>query len=325
MRRAFSLFLLVLPILLIASSSVLAQNKDYKPGEKIEWKSADYPETWSEATFLRATPDGRQPIIREKPNEFHKDGFERATQWDNIRRPLPKAPPAPAGSITKGATPPGAPIDEMPPNTKKFGTGLMTQAEVLGYLQAELGDNPFQNPRREDVKKQLVDMMKARGLDFRYSTPLTDFNAKLSKLGAGTSEVVFPLRDNYGEPTKQSWIMGTWKLGKIGAAVDTVKRDGVYRQSEIGVSNVGTLSLNANGTYVWKAGAKDSTAGQWRPASGAEMKSQGGAGIVLLKAKGGEDWIVMQDRNTTLAGDWINVYQLNWRQIREYGSRAGKR
>jgi hypothetical protein len=33
----------------------------------------------------------------------------------------------------------------------------------------------------------------------------------------------------------------------------------------------------------------------------------------------------MQDRNTTLKGVWVNIYQLNWRQIKEYGSRGDKK
>jgi len=200
----------------------------------------------------------------------------------------------------------------------------MTQAEVLSFLQTKFGDKPFQNPRREELKKELAEMIKARGLNFRYSTSLTDFNNKLGKYGM-TSEVIFPLRDNFGEPTKQSWLMGAWKLGKIGAAVDYVRNNRVYRQGEIGVANVGALTLNANGSYVWKSVTGQSTNGKWREATKEEMKSQGGDGIVLLKAKSGYDWIVTKDRRTTLTGEWISISELGTRQINEYGSRGGKK
>ncbi|HLM59244.1 MAG TPA: hypothetical protein VK308_00440 [Pyrinomonadaceae bacterium] len=30
--------------------------------------------------------------------------------------------------------------------------------------------------------------------------------------------------NNSGEPTKQSWLMGVWKLNKIGTAVDYTKK-----------------------------------------------------------------------------------------------------
>ncbi|MCY7346698.1 MAG: hypothetical protein LH614_10830, partial [Pyrinomonadaceae bacterium] len=140
-----------------------------------------------------------------------------------------------------------------------------------------------------------------------------------------TSEVIFPLRDNYGEPTKEKELMGAWNLGKIGAAVDYVKNNRVYRQGKIGVANVGTLTLDANGTYVWKAGVKDSTGGKWRKATKEEMKSKGSDGIVLLKAKSTYDWIVTKDRTTTLKGEWLNISELGTRQINEYGSRGGKK
>jgi hypothetical protein len=114
-------------------------------------------------------------------------------------------------------------------------------------------------------------------------------------------------------------------VGKIGAAVDYTKNNRVYRQGEIGVGNVGTLTLNANGTYIWKSATAQSTSGKWRKATREEMKSKGGDGIVLLKAKSGYDWIVTKDRTTTLKGEWLNISELGTRQINEYGSRNGKK
>jgi hypothetical protein len=321
MKRIGSLVLMTIALLFMFDIQTFAQKKDYKPGEKIEWKSSDYPETWVEVTFVRPSSDGRQPIIREMPNEFHKDGFERGTQWDKIRPLSAKSPNKPPVNPVNDTEADNKPATE---TTKDFGMGLMTQAEVLSFVQTKLGDKPFQNPRREEIKKELAEMVKARGLDFRFDST-TDFYSKLNKYVAMTSDITFPLSYNYGAPTKESWLTGAWQLGKIGAAVDYTKNGRVYRQGEIGVGNVGALTIKADGTYVWKAGAKDSTSGKWRKATREEMKDQGGDGIVLLKAKGGEDWIVMHDRNTTLKGDWINIYQLNWRQIKEYGSRSGKK
>ena len=45
-----------------------------------------------------------------------------------------------------------------------------------------------------------------------------------------------------------------------------------------------------------------------------EGKYQGGEARVLLKAKGGMDRIVHQDRVTPLEGDWINLAPLDSRQ-----------
>lgn len=195
---------------------------------------------------------------------------------------------------------------------------------MIGFLQARLGETPFQNPRRDEIKQELVAQIKARGLDFRLGDTDADFDRKLSKFGA-TSDIVFPLRDNYGAPTMQEALMGVWPLGKIGATVDYVRGDHVYRQGEIGVANIGTLRLDANGSFDWQTVTAESTRGTWRAATVKEMNSQGGAGIVLLDAKGGYEWIVMKDRATTLAGEWISVAQLNSRQIREFGSRGTKK
>lgn len=319
--RIGSLVFLTIGLIFILDLQAVAQKKDYKPGEKIEWKSSGYPETWEEATFVKATPDGSQPIIREKPNQFNKDGFQRGTSWADIR-PL-RAIPTKAPDVTNQNQ--DSKDNTVTETTKDFGTGLMTQGEVLSFLQTRMGDKPFQNPRREEIKKELAEMIKARGLDFRYSETTPDYFSRLAKYNGITSEVSFPLRDNYGAPTKQAWLMGAWKLGKIGAAVDYTKNGRVYRQGEIGVGNVGTLSLNANGTYVWNSVTATSTNGKWREATKAEMKSQGGDGIVLIKAKSGYDWIVTKNRTTTLAGDWLSISELATRQINEFGSRSGKK
>ena len=198
-------------------------------------------------------------------------------------------------------------------------SGLMSQADVLGFLRANLGDKQWENPRRDEIKKELVEIIKKRGLDFR-SNSLTDFDTQLSKVGT-SSDISFALRDNYGRPTQQSWLIGPWNLGKIGGAVEYTKNNRAYRQGESGVANVGTLLMNTNGSYVWTSVTAQSTNGKWRKASHAEMRSEGGDGIVLLGAKSGYDWIVTKNRSTTNPGDWISIAELGTRQIKEFGSR----
>jgi hypothetical protein len=180
-------------MLLVAAIETSAQKKDYRPGEKIEYRSSGYPELWEAATFIRATQDGSQPIIRQMPNEFSKDGFQRAVSWTEIR-------PAGAKTATVNQQPKTAkPEDAGEPAepAKDFGGELMSQADVLNFLKTKFGDQPFANPRREELKQELAGMIKARGLDFRYSTSLTEFNGKLGKYGM-TSEVIFPLQTTSG-------------------------------------------------------------------------------------------------------------------------------
>lgn len=322
-----SVFIIVV-LLFITNIQVSAQKKDYQPGDKIEYLASSYPkEVWEEGTFVHSTPDGTQPIIREKTNEFHKEGFQIAYQWAKIR-PLSAKPnnetPVNTNQNNKpiNDTEAGDAITTIE-TTNDFGEGLMTQAEVLSFLQIKLGDNPFQHPRREEIKKELAEMIKQRGLDFRFESS-TDFYKKLGKYGA-TSDIISPLSDNYGKPTKESWLIGVWQLSKIGAAIDYTKNNRIYRQGEIGVGNVGALTLYAQGTYIWKSVTAQSISGKWRKATKEEMKHQGGDQIILLKAKSGYDWIVYQNRNTTLKGDWIKISELNTRQINEHGMRAGKK
>ncbi len=320
-RRINSLVLTTIVLFFIADQAS-AQEKDYNPGEKIEWKSSGYPETWEQATFVKATPDGSQPIIRQMPNEFHKDGFQQATGWDKIR-------PFSAKTTNKVLVNDAEAEDNAiaPPPTNDFGTGLMTQAQIFSFLQAKIGDKAFVNPPREaGFKRELAEMIKARGLDFRFTSSDRVFWDKLAKYGGLTGELNFPLTYNYGPPTKERELMGSWNLGKIGAATTYVKNDRVYRQGEIGVGNIGTLLLNANGTYVWKSVLKAQPInGKWRKATKEEMKSVGGDGIVLLKAQGEYDWLVTKDRRTMNKGEWINISELRTRQINEFGSRGAKK
>ena len=251
------------------------------------------------------------------PNRFYKDGFQRVVSWTEIRaasaRPAPG--PGPADEAGTRIAPPA--------RTAGAGSGLMTQADVLGFLQTNLGDQPFQNPRRDAIKKELAEMVKARGLDFLFTSFDSAFYNKLTKFGA-TSDLTSPLSDNHGAPPKRGWLMDTWNLSKIGAAVDYVRNNRVYRQGEIGVANIGTLTLNANGTYAWTSVTGPSTSGNWRDATLEEMRWVGGEGIVLIKAKSGYAWIVTKDRRTTLPGEWISISELRSRQINEQGSRGAK-
>jgi len=331
--------LLMAGLLLAADSQAFAQKKDYAPGEKIEYKSSGYPETWEPATFVRATPDGSQPIIRQMPNAFHKDGYQRAASWTDIRPPAAApneaAPPNPRPEAnaealgTRGIADRGNVETPRSRTTTEAGggpgSGLMTQAEVLAFLRTRVGNDPWQNPSLlAATKKSLAETIKARGLNFRFGSSDAAFQSALGKYGP-TSDIVFPLRDNYGAPTRQAWLMGAWQLGKIGAAVDYERNGAIYRQAEIGVANVGALLLNANGSYAWNSAGAPSTNGRWRAATREEMRSVGGDGIVLLGAKGGYDWLVTKNRRTPNPGEWIDISELGTRQINEYGSRRGQR
>ena len=304
----------------------LGQDVQFKPGDKLEYKASNWPEKWEAGTVVKMLPGGTQVLIREKPNEFFKDGFERAYNLAEVRRgatPPPNNPPA--NPVPRNA-PPDRP-DNVPAADNKQrnapGGPLMTKEEILNFLSARLGDKPFQHPEREKIRKELGEMIKQRGVNFRYET-LSDFANQLGKFGA-TSEITFPINDNFGLPTRQGWLIGSWSMDIIGATVDYTRNNRVYRQGEMGAKG-GRLTINADQTYVWQAYANDPPAkhikGTWRAATPEEMKYQGGDGIVLLAAKSSWHWIVMQDRAAP-SGDWIQVAEITSRQVREFGARRG--
>jgi hypothetical protein len=293
-----------------------AQAELYKPGDQIEYKvPGSYPERWEKGgTYLYATPGGKQPIIREKPNEFYPEGSQRAASWDTIR-------PMGQGKLVK-EEPKDESLAEANENAIPADQGagapsacaaMLTENDVLAYFQKNLGDKPFADPaKKERVEKAVGKMARDCGVNFRY-IPLSPFATKLEKYGA-ISTTIFPLQANFGPPTKQAWYLGTW--------LNNQQSENYYL---IIAAKTGFLTINANNTYLWKLYANDPPSsyvkGNWRPATEGEMavSYQGGAGVVLLKAKEGYDWIVRQDRETTLKGRWIVIANINARAQREYG------
>ena len=204
------------------------------------------------------------------------------------------------------------------------GAGPMSEADIISFLAARgAPGDPFKNPRNETTKAELVEAIKQRGLTFRFSwAEYASFRKEVSQYITLSPEVSFPLKSNYGAPTSQQWLLNHWQLLKISSAVDFVRDDKAWRQTEFGVNHVGKLTLNADETYVWAVTGAQTLRGRWRKATPVEMKDRGGDQIVLLKAKGDWDWIVYQDRENPLPGDRIVVAEITTRQVKERGQRS---
>ncbi|HLF84202.1 MAG TPA: hypothetical protein VI837_08520 [Blastocatellia bacterium] len=300
----------------MAAGSAKANAQDYKPGQKVEYKAQAYPEKWEVGTVEHMAPGGKQVIIREKPTEFFPQGNTRAYSLDEVRLPgqgrnqAQGTAPDPQAQAARNDRP------DYRTTAVGEGSGLMTKQEILVFLQDRLGDKPFQvaYSKREAVFKELGQTIMGRGVNFRYET-LSQFSNDLGKFGA-PSTVTFPIQANYGASTKQAWYIGTWNTSVTSAG----------RRVIIG-AKAGFLTIDANGSYVWKLYPTDPPAsyvkGSWRKATPEEMavSYQGGDGLVLLKGKEGYDWLVRQDRETTLSGDWIWIANLNARAQRVEGKR----
>ena len=300
----------------MAAGSAITNAQDYKPGQKVEYKAQAYPEKWEVGTVEHMAPGGKQVIIREKPTEFFPQGSTRAYSLDEVR---PLGQERNRGQGTPPDPQVQAAANDRPDDRTTAigeGRGLMTTQEILAFLQDRLGDKPFEiaYSKREAIFKELGQTVMRRGVNFRYET-LSQFSNDLGKFGA-PSTVIFPIQANYGAPTNHGWYIGTWNTSVTS----------VGRRVIIG-AKAGFLTINANGTYVWKLYPTDPPAsyvkGSWRKATPEEMavSYQGGGGLVLLKGKEGYDWLVRQDRETTLSGDWIWIANLNARAQRESGKR----
>jgi hypothetical protein len=297
-------------LLLIANVQAFAQKTDYKPGEQIEYFD-HYTNTWEIGVFVEKSYDGSQPVIRTKPSQYFPQGEQKAlADWSQIR-PLQAQPQNNQADENRNPAKDEKPVEQTP--IKTTGEGLMSQADVLNFLKTNLGANPFANPKRDEIKAQLAEEIKRRGLNFHFQT-VSDFFNQLAAYGAITQDVIAPLKDNYGAPTKQNWLMGAWNLDNV-----------VNTEVIMGAKGTGKLTINPGGTYVWYDAVYNKTyRGRWRKATKEEMQTQGGDGLVLLKAKGDWDWIVTQNRTWTKAGDVIWVSELKGRTDRETGSRGGK-
>ncbi len=77
-NRTFRTLLVLSAVWFICAIGVVTTVQAQKPGDKVEYKAQNWPEKWEVGTFVKELPGGKQVLIRERPNEFFAEGFERA-------------------------------------------------------------------------------------------------------------------------------------------------------------------------------------------------------------------------------------------------------
>ena len=196
----------------------------------------------------------------------------------------------------------------------------MSQQQVLGFLRDRLGPgDPFRNPQRDQVLAELRNEVLRRGVDFRYAT-LGDFSNELGKFGA-LSNVTAPLAKNYGAPATVTSLTGRWLIAKVGATTTFARGGDLYQRQEY-AGNAGSLEVNADGSYRWDS-PSGLLIGRWRNATPDELalSDKGGAGVVLMKAKSGADWLVHSRNEEGPQGQGILITDLATRNLRERATR----
>ncbi len=326
-------------LIMVALSPIRSWAQDdvssYKVGERVEYRDRLDKTVWFEGTIVRLSPSSEQVVIRLDPRAGYEgfthngvNSFEQGYNMDCVRHikartadePEDKndganAPVNPANNARKDKT------DGAKTADTQGGTGLMTKQEILGYMKTN-GYVNGQPKYDQQVCRDLIEQMKRRGVKESFTPGIEgDDTSPIYKNGCvGVSDdVVRAAAYNLGTPTTLDWLSGTWVMNVIGGVVYTAPGDGyIYRKNE-SFAHLGFVTINGNGTYSWKVGPSDPPAkyvkGTWRNATKKEMGLQGGAGIVLLKAAEGYDWIAFKNQamSAEFKADRIEVEELQYR------------
>lgn len=317
--RTFSIVFGACALIATATATAASSQRGFNPGAKVEYKAQNWPEKWEIGTFVKELPGGTQVLIREKPNEFHKEGFERAYALAEVR-PVTRKEPAPNNPEARNAPPEKAEPEPTAASEADAGAGLMSRQDVLAFLRKRLGNgDPFMNPKREQALQDLRTEILSRGVSFRYHS-IGEFANDIGKFGPPTA-VTAALFENYGALAKRDSLFGKWLIAKVGATTTFERGGDVYQRQEYGAS-AGSLIVNPNGSYVWDS-PSGVLKGQWRKATAEEMgkSDKGGEGLVLLSAKSGADWLVFKRNEEGSQGEGIKISDLATRNLRERGTR----
>lgn len=297
--KRFHLFAFIALVFLIGTA--VAQEPTFTVGERVEYKDKSYPaEVWREGTVVRVDSQYHQVVVRWDPRDdypsYTHNGvsiYEQAYNMDNVRPIKPKTDDKPVTNNDDGNKAPA--VDDAPKTTLAGGTGLMSKQEILGYMKTHGYANG--QPKKDlQVCRDLIELMKKRGVQepLRAGTDdLEPINANGCAGGLNT-DVTEASVANLGVPPTINWLAGTWTLTVFGDTVYSAPGDGyIYKQGPK-TGTQGSLTISTNGTYLWNDGKGQLVKGVWRNATPAEMKMQGGTGIVLQHAAQGRDWLVFK-------------------------------
>lgn len=294
-----------MPVVLVCNNAC-GQVPAFKPGEIVIVPMYGKQE---EAQVVRT--DAAGVTVRQKDwqdGTYKADGPTRHYNFADVTRkqtanaavgtsaPAPAAIPAPASNAATNPEP------DRP----------MSKQEIIDYLKTRIGtDSP--HPQKETVNLALRELIKKRGVSFRYdSAEMHEF----TKVG-GARMLSDAMQANFGTPKPMSWLVGEWNVSTTAT-----------RTFNLGnaVNKMGFLVIEEGGKFLWKIKADDEAKnwidGKWRAATAEEMNWMGGAGVVLQGGEQGYDWIVYRDYTSDDGKDWITISIINSRQTFRNGQRA---
>lgn len=341
-------------ILGVAAFSSLPAFAQYTKGQQVDYKEGEYSQ-WQPGTVEYMTPSGKQVIVRSRPREFYPNGDTRAIDLDKIRpatgttgdqaaaqgapaaaNPTPAAVvPTPAANPVAAATNmpalpqalPAMPQAHQPAAAQPAAAAqgakgpVMSAQDVVNLFAQKIGDpKRLSWPENDRVYEEVASIIRNRGVDFDFKTQTPQYLQDAINKYQVNNHVTGALRQNWGPPAELGYFWGGWDMSKVGGETRVRQFIPGYDlvTSEHGAL-AGDLKIYSDNKYEWN-GIK----GTWKPATPEQlaMSDKGGAGIVLLNAKEGahgRDWIVFKHSMT--AGDNIEVADLNYRGVREFGGR----
>lgn len=264
------------------------------------------------------------------PAQPFVDPAKPANPINPVQNPVKPADPAQNNPANPGrdpwlpakpAGPNGVPPLQLPNNPIGLGGPVMTDKDVLDFLEKRLGPDPYsrdviERNIRDGVMKELQAEILSRGVTPAANYSAIENNEFVKKLRFyGTPDFVnSSLTQGIGEPIKdKEWYYGTWDSTHVSA-----RNKGIIEKGK-----AGGLTINQDGTYKWING--DTTyEGNWRTATKPEMdvSYKGGVGIVLEGARGGRPFIVTEDdEHGESVNQGIRIQDLEHRQDQ---TRAGR-
>lgn len=303
----------------------------FQSGDAIEYKVRSSPPLWERGVYVRALPNGKQVLVRQKPTTYFPAGSEMAFDTADVRIPVPAGAQANAAASparVAGVTPanPGTTPAVSPGSAPAIpGAGLLSKEEVIAYAGTRIGADPWKNPPRDANLANIRDYIRERGTNF---TADADFDARMSAISANSVHIGFAVNENRGPHPALGDYAGVWLLRAANRGSHSTGMDSSGRRTRTTTDSQaesGQLTINADGSYVWEVLRGDPSAkwlrGKWRAVRPDEMQAwEAGPALWLVQAKQGFDYMVRMGRDPAWQG-WISVGAGKGRTPVEYGRR----
>lgn len=170
--------------------------------------------------------------------------------------------------------------------------GLLSRDEIMAKLPSSHQASNVPTPACTD----LIAQIKARGVSFQPNMA-DGSNISAGCEGSPETDVYAAISANYGPRPDAPWFIGPWRVRAVGVPLYPGPANSFFMGQDPSGAGSGSLSINEDGSYMLQIASADGLTkpvrGSWRLARPEERgRYYGGDALVLLKAEGGDDWVV---------------------------------